>query len=153
MHTKEITNDDIMSTMQDFMQMTSDGFVKIDGRFDRLENRMDSMEGRMDGMEGRMGAMEGRMGALEGHMSTLNNRMSTLEQQYHALHVIVESIESNQLGQSSDIKDILDRLLAIENRLPNITEKELREMKHNLQALITWAQKSAKKQGIQLEIQ
>ena len=41
---KDITNQDIFTLLQDFMQMTSE-------RFDRLEGRMDSLEGRMDRLE------------------------------------------------------------------------------------------------------
>jgi hypothetical protein len=46
----------------------------------------------------------------------------------------------------------LDRLLSIEKRLPNITEKDISKMKVELQAILNWALKAAKLNGISLQL-
>jgi len=41
---KDITNQDIFNLLQEFMQMTSDNFSRLEERMDRLEERMDLLE-------------------------------------------------------------------------------------------------------------
>lgn len=113
----DITTNDIMDTLQELMQMTVDGFT-------RLESKMDSLE----------------------------SRTHKLEKQYDKLTELVNSIASEQKAQTNDISEILDRLLVIEKRLPNITESELKEMQTKLQALIDWAIQSAKANNIPLNL-
>lgn len=127
----DITTTEIMETLQELMQMTSDGFT--------------TLEGRMDGLEG-------RIENLEGGMKSLDNRIYQLERQYNKLNETVSSIANEQKAQTNDILEILDRLLAIEKRLPKITEKEIKEMQTKLQALIDWAIKSAKVNNITLKL-
>lgn len=117
MPTKSVTNEDILELLQESMQMTSEGF-------DRLEKRIDEVA----------------------------SGVRRLDRQYTELKEIVDKIASEQKAQANDIKEILDRLLAIEKRLPNITETELREMQDKLQAVVDWAQTIAKKEGIPLNI-
>ncbi len=73
-----VTTDDIMTVLQEIMQMTSDGFV-------RLEGRMDGLDGRMVGLEDQMNKLDGRMGTLEqsGNLHTveikkLNDRLDKI---------------------------------------------------------------------------
>ena len=42
--TKTVTNQDLLGVMHDLMQMTSEGFQRLEGRMDRLEGRMDKVE-------------------------------------------------------------------------------------------------------------
>lgn len=142
---KPVTNDDILELLQESMQMTSDGFIRLDNRMGKLEDRMDGLDGRMDGLETRMGNIEGNVGSLV-------NRIAGLERQYTKLKITVDHIANEQKAQTNDIKEILDRLLEIEKRLPNITEIELREMQNKLQAIVNWAQAIAKKEGIPLKL-
>lgn len=136
---KNVSNEDILESLQDLMQMTSDGFEQLNGRADKLEGRMDGLESRMD--------------RLEDRMESLESRMAHLEHQYAELKTVVDAIAGEQQAQGNDIKDILDRLLAIEKRLPNITELELREMQTKLQQVVDWAKQIAAKEHIPLNLE
>ncbi len=149
---KPVTNDDILELLQESKQMTSDGFIRLDNRMGKLEDRMDGLDVRMDGLDGRMDGLETRMGNIEGNVGSLVNRIAGLERQYTELKITVDHIANEQKAQTNDIKEILDRLLEIEKRLPNITEIELREMQNKLQAIVNWAQAIAKKEGIPLKL-
>lgn len=108
---------------------------------DILENLQDLMQMTSDGFE-----------RLETRMEKMEHRQDQLERQYNELKRIVEGIANEQKAQSNDIKEILDRLLAIEKRLPHITEAELREMQDKLEKVVKWAQTIANKEGITLKI-
>lgn len=125
MATKTATsNDDLMNVMQDMMQMTSDGFALL----------------------------EGRIGKVEWELGNLSRRMGSLERQYTALQEVVAKIESEQKGQHNDIKEVLNRLLALEKQPSPANEATIREMQLQLQTLIDWALKVAREQHIPLKL-
>lgn len=134
MPVKNVSNEDILENLQDLMQMTSDGFGRLTGRVDGLEGRFDNLESKFDN--------------LEGKFDSLDSRMERLEHQYRELKAAVDAIAGEQQAQSNDIKEILDRCLAIEQRLPNITESELREMQVKLQQVADWAKQMAVKEHL-----
>lgn len=119
-----ITNNEIFELLQESIQISGEQFNAIDKRFDAMDSRLD----------------------------TLTNRMTSLEHQYSEIKKIIDHVTNNQKAQQANITEILDRLLAIEKRLPNISEKDLVKMQLELQALVNWAIKSAHANGIALQL-
>ena len=69
MSKKQVTNEEILDLLQQSMQMTSDGFI-------RLENEV--------------GEVKQRVGRLENEVGEVKQRMSRLERQYSEIKQTVE---------------------------------------------------------------
>jgi archaellum component FlaC len=115
----------------------------IDERFEQVENRFDAMDKRFDAMDKRFDAMDKRFDSLE-------DRVANLEKGQRELRHWVERIDGRLQGVESDVKEIYDRLLVIEKRLPNITEAEIREIQHKLEIITDWAKTVSKRYGVPL---
>jgi septal ring factor EnvC (AmiA/AmiB activator) len=89
---------------------------------------------------------------LEKRIDEVATGVNKLERQYNELKKAVDALTGEQRAQKNDIKDILDRLLVIEKRLPDISELEMREMQAKLQSLIDWAIRVAEVNKIKLEL-
>jgi chromosome segregation ATPase len=137
--------------MQTLMQMTSDGFIRLEGRMGGLEGRMDGLEGRMDGLEGRMGGLESRMDRLENEVQEIKNIQHQHTQDIRELKEAVCRIENEQKGQGNDIAEILDRLVVLEEKV-TLSEAERKEMKEKLEKLVDWAFKIADHCNIPLDL-
>jgi chromosome segregation ATPase len=158
MVTKTVTTNDLMDVMHDMMQMTSDGFERLNGRMDGLEVRMDRLETRMDGIEGRMDRIVERMDGVEGHIEGINSRLERIERdlqtikakllehdlQLADLRRLTQELTDKHSAYINDIADILDRIAALEKRTPEVTKEELYELQVMLQKLVDWAIKAAK---------
>ncbi|HKU18563.1 MAG TPA: variable large family protein [Candidatus Saccharimonadales bacterium] len=142
----EITNQDLLGVMQDLMQMTSDGFL-------RLEQRMDRIEGRMDDVEGRMSGLEGRLDRIERELREIKHRLDAHDLRFAELERICNELMNNQRAYLNDISDLLDRVQALEDKAPNITESEIRELQRLLKLIVDWALKVAKTTKVPLTIQ
>ena len=134
---KAITNEDLLETMQTLMQMTSDGFERLDKRMDRLEERMERIEARMDAFELRMDKLETRVGEIE-------RRLAEHDLQFAEIKQVLRSMEDKHAAYINDIEDILDRLQVLEDRMPNLTPEELTQLRQQLHELSDWARHVAK---------
>jgi chromosome segregation ATPase len=148
---KEVTNQEILTLLQEFMQMTSDNF-------ERLENRMGSMEDRMGSMEDRMGSMENRMDGIEGQLQKLwlelNQIKSMLHQhgiQLNDIQERLERLEGEQKAQGNDIKDVWHRIAELEKKT-DLNVAEQKELKQKLEMVIAWAKLVAEQVNIPLKL-
>jgi tetrahydromethanopterin S-methyltransferase subunit G len=123
MPTKSVSNEDILELLQESMQMTADGF-------DRLEKRMDNLEGRMGGVEG---------------------GISAPEEQMRQVNMRLDSIEKTLKMHDDDIKEILKLLDVLVERV-SLTERERELAALTLGNIVDWAQKASKKLGIPLKL-
>jgi hypothetical protein len=62
----------------------------------------------------------------------------------------MERIDSRLMGVESDIKEIYDKIVAIDNKFPNVTEKDILELTKNFEIIIGWAKEVSKKTGVPL---
>ncbi|HEY5805828.1 MAG TPA: hypothetical protein VIS56_00395, partial [Candidatus Saccharimonadales bacterium] len=121
-----------------------------------LETRMDGLETRMGGLDGRMHGLDGRMDGLERRVDTLAGDMQDVKQTVYRHEVQLRELTDltqrthDKLDDliKADIKEILDRLAAIEERLPAITEAEVRKLQAEMQAAIDWIEKVSKLKNI-----
>ncbi len=111
-----------METLKDLMQMTSDGFL-------RLENRMDS---------------------LEGQMSELQETVSTHSIELKRINDRLESLEEKLDMHNNDIKDILIILDKLTKKV-DLSEEERKLAAATLQHLLEWAHAVAKKINVPLK--
>lgn len=149
---KPTTNEDLLEIMQSLMQTTSEGFDGLNKRMDRLEGRMDGLEGRMDGVEGRMDGIEGRLKNIEGDVQNLKQASYRHEKHLSQLTDLAQNTH-DKLDDliKIDIKEILSRLAAIEERLPIITEAEIRKLQLEMQMAVDWIAKVSKLKNIAIK--
>lgn len=136
--TKSATNEGLLQVMQDLMQMTSEGFDKVDRQFEAVNGRLDGLDGRVDGLDG-------RIDKLEGEMKELKQASYRHELQLGELTKLAQNTNDKLTDLITvDIKEILTRLQALEDRLPNITEAEMRKLQLEMQLAIDWIARAAK---------
>lgn len=140
----KISTKDIMDTLQDFKQMTSDGFLHI-------ENRMDKLGGRMDKLDGRMDALDDRMDKLENSFSTLNQTVNSQSRELSKINHRLDAIEDKLDMHYNDIKDILLTLDELSKKV-DISDAERKLAAVTLKHLVEWANLAAKKIGVPLNI-
>ena len=147
-----VTNEDLLEVIKDHMQMTSDGFIRLETRMDRVETRMDKIEWRMDRIETRMDSIETRMGSIEDRMVAIERKLSEHALQLAELKQITQQLANNHVAYMHDIKDILDRITALEKRAPAISQKEVRAIQKQLQTVVNWAMRAAKVISVPLHL-
>lgn len=118
-----ITTNEIMDTLQNLMQMTSDGFLRLETKIDKLDRRMAKAE------------------------DTLSDHTAQLITITRRLQSIEDKLEMH----SNDIKDILTILDDLSKKV-NINEEERRLAAITLQHLVEWAQVVAKKIDVPLKL-
>ena len=147
----KISTKDIMDTLQDFKQMTSDGFLHIENRMDKLGGRMDKLDGRMDKLDGRMDALDDRMDKLENSFSTLNQTVNSQSRELSKINHRLDAIEDKLDMHYNDIKDILLTLYELSKKV-DISDAERKLAAVTLKHLVEWANLAAKKIGVPLNI-
>jgi chromosome segregation ATPase len=119
-----VTNEDLLGVIQDLMQMTHDGFEKLNGRMDQAEVRLAAIETRL-------------------HEHDL---------QFAELKEIMYELSHKHAAYINDISDVLDRIQSLEERGSNITTQEIRELQHLLQIVVDWALKAARTIKVPLKL-
>lgn len=150
--TSTVTNEDLLEIMQTHMQMTSDGFARLDGRIDKVEVRLDNIEARLDSIENRLTLVERQLVIVNRRLDEHDLQCTDLSRQVTKLTEIVSDLSNNQKAYPNDIKDILDRLANIERQLPTIPKEEFHEVQKTLKRVVDWALKVAKKSNTPLHL-
>lgn len=146
-----ISNQDIMDTLHVMMNMTSDGFIRLETRMDSLEGRMDKLEGRMDRLETRMDRLEQRIIQLENDLRAVKQVLRDHGIQLNRLETMVDQLQAEQRAQVNDIAEILDRITILEDKAERSAREQL-EIKQKLEIVIDWIKLAAKQLNIPLEI-
>jgi chromosome segregation ATPase len=125
---KVASNEDVLNILQDLMQMTSDGFARIEAVQQEQSQTLEK---------------HGRI--LQEHSSLLHQHSADLSE----LKTSVHKLEDEQQAQRIDIAEILDRITALEQKA-TLTELERQEAKDKLQRLEDWVQAASKQLDIPL---
>jgi chromosome segregation ATPase len=149
---KTVTTNDLMDVLQDMMQMTSDGFGRLEVRIDRIENRMNGIESRMDSMEDRMSTMEGHLDRIERELQTIKSKLLHHDIQLIDLRRIAQELTDKHSAYINDIADLLERVTALEKNMPHVTKEELYELQVMLKRLVDWALRAAKTVKVPLKL-
>lgn len=107
----------------------SDLSISIDERFDQVNNRFDKMDDRFERVE---------------------SDIRAIRREQTEMREWMERIDSRLMGVESDIKEIYDKIVAIDNKFPNVTEKDILELSKNFEIIIDWAKEVSKKTGVPL---
>ncbi len=62
----------------------------------------------------------------------------------------MEYVDRYILGVESDIKEIYDRIVALEKKAPDLTSKEQLELGRKFEGLLDWAKLVSEKTGVAL---
>jgi len=152
LHKKTVTTNDLMDVLRDMMQMTSNGFRRLEERMDRFEGRMDQLENRIDGLEDRVHTIETRLDCIECDLRLIKAKLLEHDLQLADLHRIAQELTDKHSAYINDIADVLDRIAALEKQMPHITKEEAYELQQMLQKLVDWAIKAAKTVKVPLNL-
>jgi predicted nucleic acid-binding Zn-ribbon protein len=81
---------------------------------------------------------------------SIESELHHIQQKQREMHLQLEGIDSKVLGLENDIKEVYDRIVVLEKRLPHITTEEYRELEQKLDTMIAWARKVSNKTGVPL---
>ncbi len=146
------TNQDILRTIQDLMQLTGDGFAGLSQRMDRLEVRMGNLEVRMGDLEERMDSVESRLSQIELELQAVRITLREHDLQLSQLRQICQELHNHHKAYINDVSDILDRIAILEDRTPLATKAEVRELQTRLQVVVRWAIRAAKTMHVPLKL-
>lgn len=107
-------------------------------------------------------SLEDIAGAINGLATQIDERFSKVDERFDSLESTVNDIQREQrevkewmtrienrlMGVESDIKEIYDRLVILEKKFPNISEKEFREVETKLDKMIKWATEVSRRSNI-----
>jgi septal ring factor EnvC (AmiA/AmiB activator) len=122
--TTTVTNEDLLGVIHELMQMTSEGFERL----------------------------EKRIGNVELELRAIQTKLHEHDLQLAELIQITQKLSNDHSAYMNDINDILDRVTALEGRAPNISPAEVREMQRLLQLVVDWALKAAHAVKVPLNI-
>lgn len=121
--TKRDTNlDDIAEAIQGLATLVDDRFEQVDRRFEQVDHRFEAIESELHG----------------------------IRQEQREMSEWLERIDNRILGIETDIKEIYDRIIALEKKAPHLTRSEHEELAAKLEAVIAWAQNVSQKTGVPL---
>ncbi len=119
---KDTSLDDIASAIGDLA-------THIDVRFEQVNKRLDNHDQQF---------------------SSINTELYAIRKEQREMKEWLERIDSRILGIESDIKEIYDRIVALEQKGPYLTRKEAKELEQKLIRMFDWAKKVSQKTGIAL---
>lgn len=113
-------------------------FGEIDERFDGVDKRLDGIDQRLDNHDQRFDGIE--------------DQLRSLTAAQYEMREWIESVDRRLLGVESDIKEIYDRIVALEKTYEarGLRKDEQAELKERLDALTKWAQNVSKATGVPL---
>lgn len=104
-------------------------FEEHDARFEQIDARFEQIDRRLDGLD-------------------LEIRKIHTEQT--EMRAWMERIENRLMGVESDVKEIYDRIVALEKKAPDLTRKEQTELSRKFVSLLDWAKLVSEKTGVAL---
>lgn len=124
----EQNQQDMAQNLRDFMQMTSEG--------------LDALDRRLDGVESETRLLKGEARDLKQASYRHELQLAEFTRTHEKLNELIEI----------DIKEVLDRLSAIEERLPTFTTKtEVRTLQLKLQRAVDWIVKVSELKNISIK--
>ncbi len=110
------------TSLDDIATAISDLATHMDVRFDQVDQRFEAIETDLTG----------------------------IRKEQREMRELLGQIDSRILGIESDIKEIYDRIVALEAKNSSITANEVRELKYEVNRMKQWAKLVGQKTGIAL---
>lgn len=119
----QATIDDVLGAVADLATMVGEQFGRVDDRFEQIDQRFDRLEAEV----------------------------SVIRKEQHDMRDWLERIDNRLYGIESDIKEIYDRIVALEQKSEQgLTPAEQRELSKKFEHMLIWAQKVSKATGVPL---
>ena len=126
----QATIDDVLGAVADLATMVGEQFGRVDDRFEQIDQRFEQMDQRFDRLEA---------------------EVSVIRKEQHDMRDWLERIDNRLYGIESDIKEIYDRIVALEQKSEQgLTPAEQRELSKKFEHMLIWAQKVSKATGVPL---
>ena len=130
MTTKSDTDiSDIASMIGDLATMIDERFEQVDKHFEQVDERFEQVDKRFDSME---------------------KDIRDILAEQRKLREWIESIDNRVMGIESDIKEIYDRIVTLENKSARLTKSEAAELSDKFEKLIDWAHEVSRRTGVAL---
>lgn len=80
----------------------------------------------------------------------VESELQAIRREQREMREWLERIDNRFVGFETDIKEIYDRIIVLEERSAQLTPNEYQELETKLEAMIAWAQKVSQKTGVPL---
>lgn len=115
-----------------------------------LDDIADAINVLATNIDARFEQVDVRFEQIDSHFKSIDHQLYEIRHEQRVMREWLERVESRVIGIESDIKEIYDRLVILEEKYPNVTANEMKELEHKLDMMIKWAQKISKKTGVPL---
>ena len=137
MTTKSDTDiSDIASMIGDLATMIDERFEQVDKHFEQVDKHFEQVDERFEQVDKRFDSME--------------KDIRDILAEQRKLREWIESIDNRVMGIESDIKEIYDRIVTLENKSARLTKSEAAELSDKFEKLIDWAHEVSRRTGVAL---
>lgn len=146
------TLDDVAQSVNDIATSLADLATGIGAQFQAVDERFDAMDARFDAMDARFDAMDARFDAMDARVDQLTLDVQSARSEQVGIRQLLESIDNRLMGVESDITEIYDRIVALEekHRLLGLTLADKRNLAAEFDRFMEWAQVVSKETGVPL---
>lgn len=135
--------EDLSEVISDFAKQVDKRFNEVDARFEQVDARFGQVDARFEQVDARFDKMDRRFDGIDLEIRKIHAEQTEMRQW-------MEHIDNRLMGVESDIKEIYDRIVALEKKAPNLTSSEQAELSQKFESMLKWAQLVSKKTGVAL---
>jgi chromosome segregation ATPase len=135
-----MSNED--TSLDDIAEAISSLASHIDKRFEQVDKRFEQVDKRFEQVDKRFEQVDSRFNRIDKELREIR-----LEQRQ--TREWLERIDNSVKGLSSDIVEIYDRIVVLEQQVP-LTQKAQQELQQHFNHLFQWAKIVAQKTGVKL---
>lgn len=149
---QDSTTDDVLNVISDLATLVSEQFdnvneqfVKVNEQFVKVNEQFVKVNERFDEVNARLDGHDRRLDRIEDELRSLTTSQREMRQW-------IERVDNRLLGVESDIKEIYDRIVALEklHEARGLEQAERDELRDKFDALTDWAKKVSKATGVPL---
>lgn len=154
---EEIVGKAVNRAVEDLSEVISDFAKQVDKRFNEVDARFEQVDARFEQVDARFGQVDARFEQVDARFDKMDRRFDGIDLEIRKIHAEqtemrqwMEHIDNRLMGVESDIKEIYDRIVALEKKAPNLTSSEQAELSQKFESMLKWAQLVSKKTGVAL---
>ena len=147
----QATIDDVLGAVADLATMVGEQFGRVDDRFEQIDQRFEDTDEQFKSIDQRFDQIDQRFDQIDQRFDRLEAKVSVIRKEQHDMRDWLERIDNRLYGIESDIKEIYDRIVALEQKSEQgLTPAEQRELSKKFEHMLIWAQKVSKATGVPL---
>lgn len=142
--------DDVMGAISDLATLMDKRFDQVDARFEQIDRRFEQVDARFEQIDARFEGTDQRLDGIDRRLDGIDLEIRKIHTEQVEMREWMERIDNHLLGVESDIKEIYDRIVALEKKAPNLTKSEQVELSHKFESMLEWAKLVSEKTGVAL---